>query len=303
MLSIKSEPLSNTRSLIGKCIGFTKLLRNILLKRGTSMHIYSDSYSPVPRDWSAMPGGNVYESIISRNRDAYFQHLKHCSKFMSNLKSIPIEQPADNTEPFWGNPYFSPFDSLILYSLIAQKNPAIYMEIGSGNSTKYVRRAIKDHQLDTKIISIDPYPRAEIDSICDENIRMRAEAVPIEKFLTLKCGDILFIDNSHRSFQNSDVTVFFTEILPNLKAGVIYGIHDIFLPCDYPETWTMRFYNEQYLLMSYLLGGAGGDEILFPVAYMSHNDAVANALLGEPAGIAPWGAQPLHGGAFWMVKA
>ena len=42
-------------------------------------------------------------------------------------------------------------------------------------------------------------------------------------------------------------------------------MHDIILPCDYPEHWRDRFYNEQYLLLAYLLGGADGDEIVLPV--------------------------------------
>ncbi len=37
----------------------------------------------------------------------------------------------------------------------------------------------------------------------------------------------------------------------------MYGIHDIFLPNDYPTEWNNRFYSEQYLLMMYLLGGGG----------------------------------------------
>ena len=44
-------------------------------------------------------------------------------------------------------------------------------------------------------------------------------------------------------------------------------MHDIFLPWDYPEEWRDRFYNEQYLLLSYLLGGADGDEIILPVTW------------------------------------
>ena len=33
------------------------------------------------------------------------------------------------------------------------------------------------------------------------------------------------------------------------------GVHDIFLPHDYPSDWLKRFYSEQYLLASWLLGG------------------------------------------------
>jgi hypothetical protein len=59
--------------------------------------------------------------------------------------------------------------------IVTKLNPKRYIEVGSGNSTKYVRRAISDHGLRTKIISIDPHPRAVIDTICDEVIRERLE--------------------------------------------------------------------------------------------------------------------------------
>ena len=51
------------------------------------------------------------------------------------------------------------------------RRPRRFIEIGSGNSTKFARRAIRDHWLNTSIVSIDPFPRSEIDAICDEVVR------------------------------------------------------------------------------------------------------------------------------------
>ena len=146
-------------------------------------------------------------------------------------------------------------DAVCLSGLVTKLNPRLYVEVGSGNSTKYVRRAISDHGLRTRVISIDPHPRAVIDQLCDEVICNKLEDCDLKVFADLGPEDVVFIDNSHRSFQNSDVTVFFAEVLPILKSGCHYGIHDIFLPYDYPGSWLSRFYNEQYLLMAYLLGG------------------------------------------------
>jgi len=56
------------------------------------------------------------------------------------------------------------------------------------------------------------------------------------------------VDNSHRCFQNSDVTVVFLDVLPRLRSGVIIYIDDVYLPYDYPPEWSMRYYSEQYLL-------------------------------------------------------
>ena len=128
----------------------------------------------------------------------------------------------------------------------------------------------------------------------------------LDFFADLTAEDILLIDNSHRSFPNSDVTVFFTEVLPILLAGITYAIHDIFLPMDYPEAWSVtqrRWYNEQYLLCAYLLGGAGGDRILFPNCFLGGKTEVFEVCDSL------WGQQKLlegmqfGGGFFWMEKA
>jgi len=45
-------------------------------------------------------------------------------------------------------------------------------------------------------------------------------------------------------FQNSDATVFFLDVLPRLKPGVVVHVHDIFWPFDYPSIWRARYYSE-----------------------------------------------------------
>ena len=169
-------------------------------------------------------------------------------------------------------------------------------------STRFARQAIIDLGLRTRIVSIDPHPHTVVDTLCDEMVRSRLEEVPRGFWESVGPEDLLFVDNSHRSFPNSDVTVFFTEALPALRPGTIWGMHDIFLTWDYPEHWRDRFYNEQYLLLAYLLGGADGDEILLPV----HWAASRPALHGILASL--WAHQDLFrnagtgGGCFWMRR-
>jgi hypothetical protein len=179
------------------------------------------------------------------------------------------------------NPFFSALDAISLYGLLGSREPALYFEVGSGNSTKFARRAVSDLHLKTKIISLDPSPRAEIDTLCDRVIRQPLEDVDIALFDELQAGDILFVDNSHRVFQNSDVTVFFLEVLPRLKPGVIVHIHDIFLPFDYPRAWVNRHYSEQYLLATYLLAEYRKLDILLPLAYISRHPITEPLLEAE----------------------
>ena len=63
---------------------------------------------------------------------------------------------------------------------------------------------------------------------------------------------------------NSDATVFFLEILPRLPGGVLVGIHDVFLPYDYPRDYADRYYSEQYLLAAHLIAGNPALEPVLP---------------------------------------
>src|SRR5262249_31617104 len=122
--------------------------------------------------------------------------------------------------------------------------------------------------LSTRIVSIDPHPRAEIDPLCDEIIRSPVEDIDLPALVSMiGARDVVFVDNSHRAFQNSDGTVCLVEFLPALPSGVAFGVHDICLPYDYDPCYRDYFYSEQYLLAAYLLGGADGDRILMPAYY------------------------------------
>ena len=256
---------------------------------------------PKVRSWDAMSGGNVYRRRIEAGADRYRGLLASFLAYTSAFTAIPAQEPTDPRQPYWMNLWLPSLDAICLSGLVTKLNPRRYVEVGSGNSTKFVRRAISDHGLRTSITSIDPHPRAEVDKLCDRIIRNGLEDCDLTLFAELGAEDVVFIDNSHRSFQNSDVTVFFTEVLPLLKSGCHYGIHDIFLPYDYPADFLPRFYNEQYLLMAYLLGGANGDEIVLPVHYVQQTPAllsVLDPLLHHPA----LGGVEALGGAFWMKR-
>jgi hypothetical protein len=244
------------------------------------------------------PDQQILATIIGRRAEDYAEHLKRFSHLVE--KAAKIERLTDDpTKPQWLNDWFPPFDAISLYGFLAERNPPKLVEIGSGTSTKFARQAISDHGLRTRIVSIDPMPRSEIDKICDKVVRSPLEDAPLDEFYSLTAEDILFFDGSHRSFQNSDVTVFFTEILPFLPPGLLVGIHDIFLPADYPPEWLKRFYSEQYLLACWLLAGEKL-QIELPIWYCSANAELKNILEDL------WGSPNLadchiSGGAFWFT--
>jgi hypothetical protein len=259
--------------------------------------------NPKPRYGHGNPPNKFLFDVINKNRNDYAGWLKDFftyKDFFSSFKTA--DQETDPVQPTYNNEYLPGLDIIALYSIVAKKNPNFYLEIGSGNSTKVVRKAIKDHNLRTKIISIDPVPRAEIDSLADEVIRMPLENLKdLSMIDKLEANDILFIDNSHRSFPNSDVTVCFLEIFPRLKSGVIIHVHDIYLPYDYPQFMCDRFYNEQYLLAGFILANPEKYKTILPNYFISE-DPELNKI------IAPfWEHKNLqnverHGGSFWLEK-
>jgi Methyltransferase domain len=265
----------------------------------TLVHI---DYPVTPRcrlPFEAAPHGPLAD-LVRAGEERYATHLSDIARLRDYLAAIPAA-PTINTEPFWGNGWMPPFDAASLYSFTAKRKPQLYLEIGSGSSTKFVRRAIDDHRLTMRIISIDPHPRSEISSICDEVVRRPLEDCSLGVFERLGGGDIVFFDGSHRAFQNSDVTVFFTEILPRLPPGVLVGIHDIFLPWDYPPEWSQRYYNEQYLLACYLLGGGETVQVELPVFYCGQTPTL-RPLLDEIWRLPSLANLQKEGGIFWFSR-
>lgn len=217
--------------------------------------------------------------IIAQADDTFKNYLSLFSDFEDRLLAIPMTADDEDPVACWDNAWLPVMDALSLYSMMAHHKPQRYFEVGSGNSTRFTKLAIEDFELSTHIISVDPQPRAYVDSLCDEVHRCPLEELDLKLFDQLEAGDFVFIDNSHRVFCNSDVTLFFLEILPRLKPGIIVQVHDIFLPNDYPPAWHNRYYSEQYLLAAYLLGG-NTLKVLLPNNYIiRHNEL---SLLIEP---------------------
>lgn len=260
-------------------------------------------YAPAQRDFMRGPSMRRLVGRLESELGAYAETARRFARHMDFFLQVPVKPSADpaSTGPYWDNGWLPCFDGISLYGFVAERRPRFYVEVGSGNSTKFVRRAIDDHGLPTRIISIDPMPRAEIDAICHRVHRVPLEQFDLDFFDTLTAEDMLFVDNSHRALPNSDVTVFFLEVLGRLPKGMLYGLHDIFLPQDYPQEWASRYYSEQYLLAAYLFGGADGDQVALPNLFVSLRPEISTIF--EPL----WRATELGGthrlgGAFWMIR-
>jgi len=215
-------------------------------------------------------------AVLERGRADYDQLLAEIEQHTAVLRAVRQEHDPNNPlAPCWNNIWFTALDATMLVSFLLARCPKNYLEIGSGNSTMFASHTRDAASLPTIISSIDPRPRAEIDSICQRKIRAPLEDCDLALFNELTAGDILFFDGSHRVFMNSDVTVFFLEVIQRLKPGVLVHIHDIFLPADYPPDWSQSLFAEQYMLAAMLLCGAPPFKVIFPGYFVGSDPALS----------------------------
>ncbi len=256
-----------------------------------------------PRYGHGKPAHDLLYQIIAKNNDVYSNFLVKALNYRADIQAIkPNGKETDSAQPFWNNGFLPGLDMVMIYTMLAEFKPNRYIEVGSGNSTKVAAKAKREQKLATKIISIDPQPRAEIDKLADEVLRQPFENIDYQLLLDLKKGDILFIDNSHRVLPNSDAMVFFMEILPMLKSGVIVHIHDIYLPYDYPQFMCDRFYSEQYTFAAFIMSNPQRYKTLMPCYYVSEDKALSDAI--SPM----WSHENLtsveqHGCSYWLEIA
>lgn len=256
-------------------------------------------YTATIRHGAGRPPHPELTAILEGGRGRYAELIAEMGALQADFAEIPLGGTYETHEPFWFNAWFPALDAMALSAMLKRHNPDRFVEIGSGVSTKFARRAVARYGLRTKLISIDPEPRNAVDQLCDQVIRQPLEHCDPKLFLALRAGDILFLDSSHRAFQGSDVTVFFTEILPRLKPGVIVHVHDIYLPDDYISGHLGQLWNEQYLLATALLFGADRFEMLFPCWWVGHDPAL-RAQAREAICRGPLEGVDLYGASFWM---
>jgi predicted O-methyltransferase YrrM len=239
--------------------------------------------------------------LLAKNQAEYEEIVQSIIREINFFQKIPLE-PIGSLSIYWRNQYLPGLDIVSLYTIVKAKKPSKIIEIGSGHSTVIMRRAVSDAGLHTKMICIDPAPRRDIREFSDQWIDNSLESLEsLQIFTSLAAGDILFFDGSHLCLPNSDVVVFFLEILPTLASGVIVHLHDIYLPYDYPPDMIKRGYGEQYLLAQALIQSPERYEILFPSFFLAqHADwkKRMNTFFWSQLSLGSQVEQ--HGGSFWF---
>jgi hypothetical protein len=215
--------------------------------------------------WTDIPYLEAYKKIKKGNVDKIFGNVL---RWADELKSLPREAQGGY---YWNNNMMPPLDAIVLYGMICEFQPKKLLEIGSGFSTQIALLASKHSE--TEIHCIEPYPTTQLVSLESELklTRLPAQELPLKIFKELKAGDFLFIDTTHTVKLGSDVNHLIFNVLPYINPGVFIHFHDIFLPYEYPKHWyddISIFWNEQYLLLAYLLENPTM-ELILPNYYLS----------------------------------
>jgi len=228
-----------------------------------------------------------------------FELLCESSPFEQFLDEMSMHVPAfkgfgaDAGDPEWGHGMFPPLDGAAAYTAVKKFQPKQIIEIGSGDSTRYLAKAAAP---EAKITCIDPQPRRSIETLPVDFIRRVIRNSDADLMDSLDASDILFIDSSHIMLPGMDVDIQFNRFFPRLRPGVVVHVHDIFLPDDYPPHWAGRRWNEQNALAGWLLSGFF--EILYPGHYVAtrHGDKIDRAFAEFPL------ATRKNAGSLWLRR-
>ncbi len=237
---------------------------------------------------------DAVDALFAVHQADFNRRLEGLAGYHGDLRAI-AEAPAP--APRWEQDWFPRLDAAVAYAMVRDAAPRLIVEVGSGHSTRFLARAVADGGVAARFTAIDPAPRAAVDGLDIEIIRMTVQRAGTAPFEGLAAGDILFVDSSHILMPGTDVDFLLNRVMPALPSGVLVHLHDIFLPDDYPHSWAWRGYNEQLAVPALLSGG--GYRPLFASHYAVTRMAgtVANSAVG---------GQPLMDGALesslWLEK-
>lgn len=193
--------------------------------------------------------------------------------FAELYRAMPFREDAgDDHRYHLGNGVFGHGDGIFLYAMLRHRGSRRVIEVGSGYSTAVMldtSELFMDGALDLTLV--EPYPD-RLQSLLrpgdDRRITLiegRVQDVPVDTYLALDRGDILFVDSTHVAKVGSDVNHLVFEVLPVLRPGVLVHIHDIGYPFEYPATWIRegRAWNEAYLMRAFLQFNAEFEVVFF----------------------------------------
>jgi hypothetical protein len=282
-----------------------------LLKEAPFEEIQGRGWHFVPNHW-ATPLNDV--DFLRRNHDLWLpprwpegidfdlegqeQLLLRLTAYAGELADVAEAEQMRPADLIWDKATFPFGDGCMYYGLVRDRRPKRVIEIGAGNSSIVLARAVAANGGGTEVTVVEPFGNPALLSVLPDDWRIErkmVQRVDLELFEQLEAGDLLFYDGSHCVRTASDVNWMFFEVLPRLKPGVWIHVHDIAWPLDYPIDFLIDngiSWNEQYLVQAFLM----------------HNEAfrlrLAAAALAyaRPELVEPLSRQVTFGGSIWIEK-
>ncbi len=248
----------------------------------------------VARAASSTARYNALDILFYEAQPRFLDLLNAMEQHAPALLAMGGEAPP---APRWRQDWFPRLDAAAAYAIVHAGAPGMLVEVGSGHSTRWFARAAADAGHSTRIIAIDPAPRATVAGLAVELVRSLLQDVDERVFAGMSAGDVLSIDGSHVLMPGTDVDILLNRVLPVLPAGVLVHVHDVFLPEGYPAEWAWRGYNEQ-LAVAALLQGRG-----YRIFWSSHWVATRLQACLEQSWIARLPLLPgAHESSLWLEK-
>lgn len=225
-------------------------------------------YSPVP-DIPALQRRGVFEAR-SALAGIDFAEERQCAllgelgRGWGRECDWPRDATGDPLQFHTHNGCFSYGCAAPLHCLLRSLRPRRVMEAGSGNSSLVINHALGLNAAEghpCRYTIMDPFMRESFRQGLLPNLHQAlavpVEETPLEAFLELEAGDVLFIDSGHVVRAGGDVNFLILDVLPRLAPGVVVHFHDIELPFEYNQVYFTNpgfrvFWTEAYLLQAFL---------------------------------------------------
>ena len=176
-------------------------------------------YSPVPdrKDvlayFDSRPQPELVLPGIDLNERSQHRLLEDLSAFYPELPFS--ERPAGGCRYYYDNQWFGYSDAIFLYGFLRRFLPKKIIEVGSGFSSAVMLDTIdRFFSFSPDVTFVEPYPERLLGLLGESGkgnvalIESGVQSVPIEAFLALQAGDLLFIDSSHVVKCGSDLQFF-----------------------------------------------------------------------------------------------
>lgn len=185
------------------------------------------------------------------------------------------------------NGAFESGDLELYHAMLRSLKPRRLVEIGSGISTWYARKALALNGRPCEVTAIDPMPGYPPPPGVLHH-RRPVEEVGTGFLDALEAGDVLFIDSSHGA---EEARYHVETLLPRLRPGVVIHHHDIVYP------YAPRF-GEEEVVLGFYRDHADAFEVLTGLAWIRARHREALERLVPSYGVLP-GRAP---GSLWARR-